>query len=227
MRNTLLVLILSTFVSISGFAQIDQEFWFAAPYLTQGTPGEFNSGNYRDRPIQLVLSTLVDPAQITIWQPANLSFQPIVVNLGVSSTQTVNLTNWINQIETSLIDTVLNRGILIRSTAPITAYYEFGAAANRDIIALKGKNATGNLFYTPFQNLWENDQSLGGNAYFPPPRTGFVIVATDDSTTVTITPSIDILNHQAGVPFDVYMNRGANILLRSIRSARSFKACRN
>jgi gliding motility-associated-like protein len=208
MRNTLLVLILSTFVSISGFAQIDQEFWFAAPDLTQGTPGEFNSGNYRDRPIQLVLSTLVDPAQITIWQPANLSFQPIVVNLGASSTQTVNLTNWINQIETSLIDTVLNRGILIRSTAPITAYYELGAAANRDIIALKGKNATGNLFYTPFQNLWENDQSLGGNAYFPPPRTGFVIVATDDSTTVTITPSIDILNHQAGVPFDVYMNRG-------------------
>ncbi|MEX1189427.1 MAG: gliding motility-associated C-terminal domain-containing protein [Bacteroidia bacterium] len=208
MRNTLLVVFLFLVASSSSFGQIDQEFWFGAPDLTQGTPGEFNSGNYRDRPIQLVISTLVDPAQVTIWQPANLSFQPIVINIAASATQTVNLTNWINQIETSIVDSVLNRGILIRSTAPITAYYELGAAANRDIIALKGKNATGNLFFTPFQNIWENDQSLGGNAYFPPPRTGFVIVATDDSTTVTITPSIDILNHQAGVPFDVFMNRG-------------------
>jgi len=208
MLNKLLILFFSLACSVSGFSQIDQEFWFGAPDLTQGTQGEINGGAFRDRPIQLVLSTLVDPAQITIWQPANLSFQPIVVNLGPSSTQSVNLTQWLSQIETRFVDSVMSTGVLVRSTAPITAYYELGAAANRDIIALKGKNANGTLFYTPFQTLWENDQSLGGNSYIPAPRSGFVIVATDDSTTITITPSIDIVNHAAGIPFSVYMNRG-------------------
>ena len=189
-------------------AQIDQEFWFAPPDLTQGTQSEINGGAYRDRPIQLVVSTLTDPAQITIWQPANLSFSPIVVNLAANSTQTVNLTAFINQIETRFVDSVMNTGVLVRSTAPITAYYELGAAANRDLVALKGKNANGTLFYTPFQTLWENARTLGGSPYIPQPRSGFVIVATDDSTTVTITPAIDILNHQAGIPFSVYLHRG-------------------
>ena len=208
MRNSLLTFFLSLIFISATKAQIDQEFWFAAPDLTQGTQSEINGGAFRDRPVQLVVSTLVDPAQVTIWQPANLSFQPIVINLAASSTQTVNLTAWINQIETRFVDSVMNTGILVRSTAPITAYYELGAAANRDIIALKGKNANGKLFYTPFQTLWENARTLGGSPYIPQPRTGFVIIATDDSTTVTITPSIDILNHQAGVPFDVYLHRG-------------------
>ena len=207
MRYSLIIVTLISFLSFKSTAQIDQEFWFAAPDLTQGTQGEINGNAYRDRPIQVVLSTLVDPAQITIWQPANLSFAPIVINLAAGSTQNVNLTNWINQIETSQVDSVMNTGILIRSTAPITAYYELGAAANRDLIALKGKNANGTLFYTPFQTLWENDQSLGGSPYIPAPRSGFVIVATDDSTNVTITPKIDILNHLAGVPFSIYLNR--------------------
>ncbi len=216
MRNPLLVVIFISIFCFQAKAQIDQEFWFGAPDLTQGTQGEINGNAYRDRPIQVVVSTLTDPAQITLWQPANLSFAPIVVNLAASSTQTINLTNWLDQIETRIPDSVLSTGILIRSTAPITAYYELGAAANRDLVALKGKNANGTLFYTPFQTEWENDQSLGGSPYIPAPRSGFVIVATDDSTTVTITPSIDILNHQAGVPFSVYMHRGQTYFCEAI-----------
>ena len=223
MRYSLIFVTLISFWGLRLSAQIDQEFWFAAPDLTQGTQGEINGNAFRDRPIQVVLSTLVDPAQITIWQPANLSFAPIVVNLAAGSTQNVNLTNWINQIETSQVDSVMNTGILIRSTAPITAYYELGAAANRDLIALKGKNANGTLFYTPFQTLWENDQSLGGSPYIPAPRSGFVIVATDDSTTVTITPKINILNHLAGVPFSIYLHRGQSYYCESIDQTASAK----
>jgi len=216
MRYSLLVFIFVSVFCLQSKAQIDQEFWFGAPDLTQGTQGEINGNAFRDRPIQVVVSTLTDPAQITLWQPANLSFAPIVVNLAASSTQTINLTNWLNQIETREVDSVMNTGILIRSTAPITAYYELGAAANRDLIALKGKNANGTLFYTPFQTEWENDQSLGGSPYIPAPRSGFVIVATDDSTTVTITPSIDILNHLAGVPFSIYLHRGQTYYCEAI-----------
>jgi gliding motility-associated-like protein len=216
MRNRLLILAIFAFWGINSNAQIDQEFWFAPPDLTQGTIGEINGNAFRDRPIQVVVSSINEPAQVTLWQPGNLSFIPITVNLGVAATQTINLTPWINQIETRFVDSVMNTGILIRSTAPITAYYELGAAANRDLIALKGKNANGFKFYTPFQTLWENDISLGGSAYIPPPRAGFAIVATDDSTFVTITPSVDIINHLANIPFTIFLNRGQTYYCEAI-----------
>ena len=208
MRYHLLIIAIFAFLGTNLTAQIDQEFWFAPPDLTQGTQGEINGGAFRDRPIQVVVSSINEPAQVTLWQPGNLSFIPITVNLGAAATQTINLTPWINQIETRFVDSVMNTGILIRSTAPITAYYELGAAANRDLVALKGKNANGLKFYTPFQTLWENDISLGGSPYIPSPRAGFAIVATDDSTFVTITPSINIVNHLAGIPFTIFLNRG-------------------
>lgn len=205
------------FISISLSAQIDQEFWFAPPDLTQGTQGEINGGAFRDRPIRVVISTLTDAAQVTILQPANLiGFPAIVVNLAANSTQTVNLTSFIDQIETRTPDSVMNTGILVRSTAPITAYYELGAANNKDIIALKGKNANGTLFFTPFQTFWENARTLGGSPYIPQPRSGFAIVATDDTTNVTITPSIEILNHPAGIPFTIQLNRGQTYYCEAI-----------
>ena len=216
MRYHLLIITIFAFLGTNLNAQIDQEFWFAPPDLTQGTQGEINGGAFRDRPIQVVVSSINEPAQVTLWQPGNLSFIPITVNLGVAATQTINLTPWINQIETRFVDSVMNTGILIRSTAPITAYYELGAVANRDIVALKGKNANGFKFYTPFQTLWENDISLGGSPYIPSPRAGFAIVATDDSTFVTITPSIDIVNHLAGIPFTIFLNRGQTYYCEAI-----------
>jgi hypothetical protein len=209
MMNQLLRVIFTVILFSSlAHAQIDQEFWFAPPDLIMGNQSEINGGSFRDRPILLVLSSINEPAQVKIWQPANLSFAPITVNLGASDTRSVNLTQWINQIETRIPDSIMNTGILIRSTAPITAYYELGAANNRDIIALKGKNANGTFFYTPFQSLWENARTLGGSPYIPQPRSGFVIVATDDTTNVTITPAVDLLNHPAGVPFNVLLHRG-------------------
>jgi len=76
------------FLSSNVSAQIDQEFWFAPPDLTQGTQGEINGGSFRDRPIRVVISTLTDAAQVTILQPANLiGFPAITVNLAANSTQ--------------------------------------------------------------------------------------------------------------------------------------------
>ena len=223
MRYYLLIIAIFAFWGSNLNAQIDQEFWFAPPDLTQGTQGEINGNAFRDRPIQVVVSSINEPAQVTLWQPGNLSFIPITVNLGVAATQTINLTPWINQIETRFVDSVMNTGILIRSTAPITAYYELGAAANRDLVALKGKNANGFKFYTPFQTLWENDLSLGGSPYIPSPRAGFAIVATDDSTFVTITPTIDILNHLADIPFTIFLNRGQTYYCEALNQVGSNK----
>jgi gliding motility-associated-like protein len=199
-----LLSIIFLLVSLTSKAQIDTEFWFAPPDLTRGTSTE----TPRDRPILLVLSTLGDGATVSVIKPSNLSFGPITVNIPPNSSSTINLTPFIEEIETRPADTVLNTGLLIRSTAPITAYYEVRSPNNTDIFSLKGKNANGDLFYVPLQNIWNNSQSLNGNPYIPAPRSGFVIIATDDTTNVTITPTKDLVGHPAGIPYTIQLMRG-------------------
>lgn len=199
-----LLLLFATAISLNCTAQIDTEFWFGAPDLSKGTLTEAR----RDSSVYMVVSTLNEAAVVTILLPANLDFIPITVNLAANATQTVNLGNYLSLIETKPANTVVNTGILVRSTKPITAYYEIRGLANSDIFSLKGKNALGKKFYTPFQTEYQNNQSLGGQNYVPPPRSGFVVMATRDNTTITITPGNDLLDHPSGVPFTINMNRG-------------------
>ncbi len=200
---------------MSGFAQIDNEFWFGAPELTEGTAGE----SRRDSTIYLVFSSFDNATEIQILQPANLSFEPIVLNLDPNTTDRVNLGNFLSLIETKPANEVLSTGILIRSNEPITAYYEVAGANNTDIWSLKGKNSLGSRFFTPFQTEFQNNQSLSGQPYMPPPRAGFIVMATRDTTVVEITPSIDILGHPAGETFSITLNRGETYYCEALDGA--------
>ena len=144
-------------------AQFDTEFWFAPPELGQS----INEGSPRDRPIQLVVSTLNKAATVTVSQPADLTFTPITVNISANSTQIINLTPFIDRLESKPHNTVLKTGLFIQSTASISAYYEIKSVNNTDLFALKGANANGKLFYTPFQTHWHNSLSNGGIIYDP------------------------------------------------------------
>jgi len=88
----------------------------------------------------------------------------------------------------------LNKGLYIRSTTLVTAYYEAAgvSSANPDIFTLKGKNSIGRLFYIPFQNYSTNCSSDVGCE-----RSSFDIIATEDNTTVFIKPSKSIDGHAA------------------------------
>ncbi len=199
-----LLSLLFVFSTLYAVGQIDTRFWFAAPMHTNGTGNEPS----RNKPIWCVVSTLNQPAQVIISQPANPGFNPIVLNLAANSTQQVNLTPFFDDIETKPANEVLNTGLLIRSTNPITAYYELRSPNNTDIWSLKGKNALGTKFYTPFEDSYGSNQELGGAPYLPGPRAGFVVVASEDSTTVTITPKVEVLGHPAGIAFEVFLMRG-------------------
>lgn len=180
-------------------AQTDTEFWFAAPEVSA------HNANF-DRPIILRITAYNQASTVTISQPANVGFTPIVVNVAANSTNSVDLTPWINQIENNPPNTVLNYGLLITATNPVTAYYEVVSQqclCNPEIFALKGRNALGKNFFIPSQNFVNNS-----NAYNPVPYSSFDIVATDNNTTVTITPSNNIVGHAAGVPFTITLNRG-------------------
>lgn len=181
------------------YAQIDREFWFAAPDVYAHTM------NY-DKPIVVRMTTFAAPATVTISIPANPAFIPIVTNIPANATTSVDLTTWINLIENSAINTPDNKGLLIQSTADITAYYEVVSSycvCNPEIFALKGKNGLGTEFYISAQNTYAIDtvRHPGANASFD-------IVAAEDNTIITITPSTDLIGHPAGIPFTITLNKG-------------------
>ena len=134
--------------------------------------------------------------------PANPGFTPINLNIPANSTNTVNLTTWIDLIDNSDPANVANKGIYIQSTTDITAYYEVNSTTclgcNPEFFSLKGRNAIGNEFYVPSQLTWSIDTIRIPNA-----KTGFDIVATQNNSTVTITPTKTLIGHPANVPFTI------------------------
>lgn len=183
------------------YSQLDTVFWFAAP--------EVAIANLTfDRPIYLWITSSNAPSQVTITQPANPAFTPIILNLPPLSTNFVDLTNWIDQIECKPANQVLNYGLKITATTPITAYYEVVSLqcnCNPEIFALKGRNGLGTNFFIPMQNFLANSNH---SSYQPTPYCSFDIVATEDNTLVTITPSANIVGHNANIPFTITLNEG-------------------
>lgn len=189
-------------LGLAGFragAQTDIDFWFAAPEVS-------TSNQTFDLPIIIRMTTGNAAATVTISQPAGGGMPNQVVNIPANSTQSVDLSAWLNIIESQPANTVLNYGLRVQSTAPITAYYEvvsLQCLCNPEIFVLKGANALGTDFWIPSQNYLDNNQS-----YVPNPRSSFDIIATQNNTTVTITPSNDVVGHLAGIAYTVVLNAG-------------------
>ncbi|MBV6438931.1 MAG: hypothetical protein EPGJADBJ_00559 [Saprospiraceae bacterium] len=179
-------------------AQKDTEFWFVAPETAQ-------SGNNLDRPVVFRFSSYDAPTVVVVSQPANPAFPIQTITLGPNSSGELEFPPLFNFVENTPPNTVLNKGFLIKSTNPITAYYEIiGEVPNNpEIFSLKGKNALGTTFYVPFQNVTDNSA-----AYSPLPHAAFDIVATENNTTVTITPTQAIVGGPANIPLSVVLNRG-------------------
>jgi len=188
----LIFLLSLSFLSSNLQAQLDTAFWFVAPEVAQ---------NHGDRPIVFRFASLDNPSTITISQPSNPLFPTQTITLGENDSQTIDLTSWIDMIENKPANQTLSYGFKISSSEQITAYYEVTPTCNcnPDIFALKGRNALGTAFLTPFQSLLNNASYA---------RSGFNIVATEDNTNITITPTQNIVGHAAGVPFTITLNKG-------------------
>ena len=180
-------------------AQIDTEFWFAAPDITEG---------HGHTPILLCFASFNDPADVTLTQPANPSFQPITVHLNSFDFYSLDLTNFESILETTPENTVTNYGLKVVSSRKIAAYYQL-CDPNSEIYTLKGRNALGTHFIVPMQNT----MSLG--SYYPEARSSIEIVATQDNTTVTIIPGNAISGSTAN-PIVVTLNAGQTYSIRSV-----------
>lgn len=206
LRSVLLSLSMAFFASIwEGNSQVGNEFWFVAPDVTV---------SHGDNPIALRITAMDKPVKVTISMPANGAFTPIVVNVPAYRQVSVKsddgaysaMFNKAN-VENQPKNTVNNKGILVTSEGgDISVYYEVLMSNNPDIFTMKGLNALGKEFYVPSQNAFPNHsyQSSGQTQPFEQIN----IVATENGTTVTITPSAAIQGGAAGTPITVVLNKG-------------------
>lgn len=194
-RNACLLLTCFICANLPSYAQIDTDFWFAAPDIT--------SAQAKDVPVYLRITSFGEASTVTISQPAGGGLPTQTINLSPNSSATVNLTPWLSSIECTP-NTIQGRGIRISATAQISAYYEINNnGLNPEFFVLKGRNALGNQFYISSQNFGSNNSTVS-----PTPYSSFTIAASEDNTSVTIVPSKAIVGHAAGTPFTITLNRG-------------------
>src|SRR6056297_694668 len=195
--NLLLFLLINSTI----YAQTDQEFWFIAPEVNDAHGGG-------GQPTYLRIATYDLPSEVTISQPANPAFTPIVINIPANDTRSIEfrpggggagvydlnlIENEIQSPTPTRVGNINNVGLKISSTSNITAYYEISSNLNREIVALKGRNAVGRNFYVPFQTNFNN--YLTGS--YPLVYSAIDILATQ-ATTVNIRPTNDMLIVDAG-----------------------------
>jgi len=177
--------------------QGDKEFWLAVPKVTQGH-------SWSGRRFFIRLTNSGFPSNVKISMPANDSFEPVVFQMQPNEARTVDITNDIESFWVENPNMIYNNGVLIESGSPTAAYFEVGTHNNPDIYTLKGKNALGRDFFVPFQTAYDNF-----NGYTPSPYSAIYIVATENNTLVTITPSRAAFpGRLPQSPFNVVLNKG-------------------
>jgi len=199
-------LLLLSFAPLSSTAQIDTVFWFAAPEV---------SNSLGDDPIYLRFMTYQNPATITITQPANGGFTPITLTIPANQVDSVNLTPFLAQIESPAANVISTNGLKITSTSPVNANYEIRANGNSALFSLKGTKGMGTNFYTPFQKFWNTGTTT------PTSTNSIDIVATEDNTTILITPRANVVGSSANVSFSRVLNEGETYSVREVDAVAS------
>jgi gliding motility-associated-like protein len=203
-KITVILLWIQLLCTHNAWSQVGREFWFVAPEV---------SSSHQEWPVVLRITALNQPATVTISQPANSSFEPIELIIPANTLKSVKsdtLNFTLDYLENRPANSVLDKGLLITSTADITAYYEVACNNNPDKFALKGENALGTEFYIPSQTDFLN-HSLSNQ-----PKEHVDIVATEDNSVVHITPKTAIEGHAANVEYTVTLNRGQTYSLEAV-----------
>ena len=196
-----IIFIIVSLISIQVCAQTDTKFWFVAPYMN---PDHGGCGDNGGQPIYLRFTTTADSSTITISQPANPAFTPIVLIIPPNSTVSTNdLYPFIAMLANVNLpgDNPNIFGIYITASTPVSAYYEAGNCNTSEIYVLMGNAALGDTFYIPgpstdgnleyYYDLW----GWATNLY----RRSFDIVATEDNTVVQINPTTPVFGYYPNI----------------------------
>ncbi len=181
------------------YSQRDTTFWFAVPEVSRAQ-GIYSTD--LDTAIYLRITAFGQATSVTVTKPADPTFVPIIRNIAANKTATVTLTPFKEILECKPPDQVLDYGLKITATNPVSVYYEQACTLNPEIFTLKGQNALSTSFWIPGQDAIPN------HPYTPTPYNSFDIIATEDNTSVTITNTQAITGHAAGSTYTVTLNKG-------------------
>lgn len=175
-------------------AQIDTSFWFVAPDISAGLG---------QSPIKMYFTTYGSASTVYLRQPANGAFIPVTINIPANAVDSIDLTPFIASVESAPTNSVLSRGIYISASSNISAVYCIKSPSNKEMISLKGQKALGTDFYAPFQNQWRSSSAISPKSF-----SAIDIVASQNNTTILITPRANIIGHVKDVTFPVILNAG-------------------
>jgi gliding motility-associated-like protein len=192
-------LLIYLFVGILKFsAQIDNNFWFVPPSIPASfgnTPVGFNFLTY-NTPVTTI--TLSMPANTSTLNP----FPTVIFTVAANSNYAFNLTPFIGAIQSNTADVVEQRGFQIQSSANISAHYYINSATNKEQISLKGTRSLGSDFYVNMPNsIATATGNTGAGARID-------IVASDNNTTILLTPRDNIVGHTKNVTYARILQKG-------------------
>lgn len=199
--------ILLALCSCSIYAQKDVAFWFAAPQMSEHT---------KEASFHLMLFAYDTDANVRISQPANPDFTTITAYVYANSYQDITLAQTYAKAQSLLeipVNQVSQRGLYIEADAPVGCYYQI-TAHNGEAFTLKGNNALGTDFCVAMQNKYANGV---GDAVYANAYSSVQIVATEDNTQITITPSQPLLTGSASstTPVTITLNKGETYAFRA------------
>ena len=197
-KRVLAVAVLCLYSILGGFAQIDTVFWFAAPDLEI---------NHQQTPVQFCFTTYNSAATITVEQPTNSAFPTATFTVPADSFYVLDVSNWVEDIESKPANTVLNRGFRISATDFISCYYE-SVGNNSEMYTLKGSSGLGTDFLVPMQ--------VAFNSNYTSSTSSIEIIATEDNTVIQITAPVALQGGiAAGSTVTVTLQRGQTYVVRA------------
>ncbi|MDR2138945.1 MAG: IgGFc-binding protein, partial [Tannerella sp.] len=174
----------------------DMEFWFAAPDLAD--PVICGEG---DSPMVFIISnsSMSDSAHVVL--EVNNGGSPVTYRNTIAPggvfrkefTSGSSGSKWQVENPRKKAGNVTDYGIHITSDVRVTAYYQVLPPCNQDIFSLKGAAALGTQFYVPMIHDSYYFTGSYGEAFDQ-----IDIVATEDGTTVNVTPTKDIRIGESG-----------------------------
>jgi len=197
-KKILVTWTLSCLCVLFGYGQTDTVFWFAAPDLAI---------DHQQVPVQFCFTTYDSAATITVEQPTNSAFPTSTFTVPANGFHVLDVSNWVESIESKPANTVLNRGFRISSTAFISCYYE-SVGNNSEMYTLKGSSGLGTDFLVPMQTTFDSRYSSSTSS--------IEIMATENNTVVEITAPVALQGGvAAGTTVTVTLQQGQSYVVRS------------
>lgn len=180
-------------------AQVDTDFWFAVPYLSDAHDHSQTLGYGK-----ICITTFGQPANVTISQPGitNTSdpFYLAPQHLMIAANNHVDISVGGGSINRAKANGLSPYGLHIEADVPVTVYFA-QTNNNSEIYTLKGRNALGTSFLVGMQKQHAN--AAGFNA-----TSSIDILATEDNTLVTINTPVFTRNSPASLQQSVTLQKG-------------------